>query len=203
LELDVPSKRRERFETVIIPAVVAQGLAERAIHRATAKMAPEEVDHLDYESRGRKGEVLLRMKPLAEHEIRELLVETRIKADDRDVVEITKAVHDQLEELKKRKLGAGPVSKPEGQRFFDAKRQAVEGRLFALRPVGKQSLYLADLPRDACNVLERDWTADWKLASASWGQIGDVRLWRSGGAVFCVGPDGLDKECLPPHFGSA
>ncbi|MHB9019816.1 MAG: hypothetical protein ACYC3G_03025 [Minisyncoccota bacterium] len=34
LELNVPVKRQERHETVIIPAVVAQGLTERAINRA-------------------------------------------------------------------------------------------------------------------------------------------------------------------------
>jgi hypothetical protein len=111
LELDVPAKRRDHFETVIIPAVVAQGIAERAIHRATAKMAPEEVDYLDYESKKRKGEVLSRMKPLAEQEIRELVAETHVEADDRDFAEITKAVHEQLDRLRKPKPGSSHTAR--------------------------------------------------------------------------------------------
>lgn len=201
LELDVPAKRRDRFETVIIPAVVAQGIAERAIHRATAKMAPEEVDYLDYQSKVQKVEVLSRVRPLAEQEIRELLAETHVEADDRDFAEITRAVNEQLQRLRKRKPGSAPATRPEGRRFFDLKRQAIEGRLSALRPVGKQVLYFADLPRSACNQLETDWASDWKFAAAPWGELGEVRLWRCGGSVFCVGAEGLEGECVPNRRG--
>ena len=134
-------------------------------------MAPEEVDNIGYESKQRRSDVLARIEPLAEQEIRELLAEAQIEADTRDIEEIIKAVQERLEDLRKRKGRGTSAGRYEGRRFFELKRQAVEGQLAPLRPIGKQYLYFADLPSAACRQLESGWSVDWTLASKPWGQI--------------------------------
>ncbi|MHB9019815.1 MAG: hypothetical protein ACYC3G_03020 [Minisyncoccota bacterium] len=147
-----------------------------------------------YESKSRGSEILGRGKPLAEQRIREILAVAHIEADDRDIGEIIKAVQERLEELKNRNRSITSVARHEGQRFFDPKRRAVEGQFAPLRPIGKQYLFSTDLPADAYRQLESEWKPDWKLAADPRGQVGDSRLWRCGGAIFCVGPEGLEGD---------
>ncbi len=82
----------------------------------------------------------------------------------------------------------------EGRRFFDLKRDSVEGQLEILRPVGRQCVFFADLHQGMCRALTENWSRDWKQAATPWGTLEGVQLWRCGGAVYCVGDESLEGK---------
>lgn len=75
---------------------------------------------------------------------------------------------------------------------MEAKQQAIQSRLSAIRGFGESTIYLADLTEADISRIRRDWNPDWARASLPWGMIDRTELWRCGGAVICLGDSELE-----------
>jgi len=187
LELAVSQSRRDSHPARTMPAAVANGLAERAVNQAVAKLGLEGATEVS------RAEVLLARTPdrelraRAESEIEGLLREIRAEtvADD-DREQLRQAIERIVKRVGKRRGSAQESDEPEGKRLFEAKKSAADSILSKLRNVGERGLFLADLSLGQQEEVRKGWLQDWTRANRPWGRIGEAELWRCGGAVYCL-----------------
>jgi hypothetical protein len=188
LEFNVAEERRiQALPNRIMPASVADGLAERALNLAAAKREIRRIEDLS----------LPDLRRLAAEEADGLLDELgdadNVSADRQPIIEAIERIVSAIEKKKRRREEETEFGR---ERIRQAKEQAVLGRLAQLRTLGDQCIFLADLPSKAQTGLREDWSPNWRLANQAWGQIEGVPLWRCGGAVLCLGPGTLAQREL-------
>ena len=200
LELDAPNRRREGIETRGIPQAVVVGLADQAINLAAAEIfeTKDEVDLAGSEIFDNQLEdsapkdvkvgktFKARLSHIAETKLEEVLLhaapESLFTMARR---EIQKEVVQRVSKLKKFPRGVA------GQRFIDAKRIAVEGKLARVRSIGDTGVFLADMPSEQRTEFGDSWKSNWEEATHSWREHNGIELWRCSTAVLALG-DKLD-----------
>jgi hypothetical protein len=187
LELSVSQDNQKGHKGPTMPAAVADGLAERAVNQASAQMEPADapVALEIQEDMIRRGLVGLRAE--AEAQINDLLREAGSKeSSQEDRHRVQEAIEHILERIGKKKRSPRDEDEFKGRRLSAAKLGAVNSRLSKLRDIGGAGLYLADLSRQQQEALRSSWCQDWTRANKPWGRIGEMELWRCGGAVYCL-----------------
>jgi hypothetical protein len=202
LELAVSQSRQDNQPARTMPAAVANGLAERAVNQAVAKLG------LQGAGEALRAEVLPALTPdrelqaRAESEIEGLLREIRSEAvAENDREQLRQAIDHFVKRVGKKRGRVREREEPEGKRLEAAKRSAANSILSKLRDVGERGLFIADLSASQQEEVRKGWVSDWTKANRSWGHIEGADLWRCGGAVFCLrqgNPTGQDisKEAL-------
>jgi hypothetical protein len=206
LELNVEDAIRNSSPPPAMPQVVVDGLAERAVNQAAARVEPRD---LEMSLMGLKSNVLgilPDLRKFADEEVPALLVETGEGATSTaDWEAISIAIGQLLEKIGEQKQKTNQLERLQGRRFIEAKAEAAEHRLSWIRRSGTGIIYLADLSREEIRKIGQQWTSDWSRANIPWGVLDDSRLWRCGGAVLCAGDDqlmGRDiREATPPGGG--
>jgi hypothetical protein len=183
LELDVPESYRASRPQKILPQAVLVGLSERAIFSAAALLDDHEFDVPTSKARSRtRTSVEGKLVQLA---LREL--EEPGAAEESDMPLATSLERSEFEDEIVRQVRHVRVpEKRVGRRFYEAKVQAGEGVLSPIRSMGTSSLFMAALPSAQRLQLSREWQRNWSRAVVAWGTLDGNRLWRFGGAVFCL-----------------
>jgi hypothetical protein len=179
-----------------MPPAVAEGIAERAVNQAAAKLLTRDVGDLWSGHSLFRGEHIESLQGAAENEIRELLTESiRVEERESAYMAIRDAIHRLVLKLEKRKRKRRGLFE-EGRRLSEAKESAAAGQFAPLRRMGEQTIFLADLPKAEQIEARSIWQPDWTRANRPWGHIADCPLWRCGGAVFCHGSNRLIQGML-------
>ena len=197
LELVVPSIRRQRHQVKSMPQSVVDGLAKRAINQAAASLVPDEYADLEKQPKHRILEVPQKIERLAEQEIDSLLDEAGAEVtDEEDRRSVQTAISKMLTKLQKKKLRRREEDEVVGRRFLEAKETAAEGRFSKLRQVSDKWLLIADLAEEQRITVKQNWSSNWERASAPWGILDGVELWRCGGAVFCYANENMEGRSV-------
>jgi hypothetical protein len=196
LEMNVSEERRAASQEQPMPAAVVEGLAERAVNQAAARLNIHRIEDLRGFVLNEKDAAIRTLEGNAEDEIETILPETGerlVRGTDREALSgaIAKIVEG-LRNRKGTKAKSEEMGESSGQRFFRAKELAADSRLSKLRRIGDQWVFLADLPQAQQSEVRRSWSPDWTKANRPWNQIDRNDLWRCGGAVFCLGDAALE-----------
>ena len=188
LEFNVPDSRRRSQTLRTIPAAVVDGLAKRAVNQAAAQLSLTETDARLTDPKRRREVLVPELGKLADKEVDVVLsgidIEAPVPTDRRPIAEAVKRI---LDVTGSRAWKPPKSENLSGRRLMEAKQQAIQGRLSAIRRSGELMIYLADLPEPDISRIRRDWNLDWSRASLPWGTIDRTELWRCGGAVICLG----------------
>ena len=193
VEFGAPDSRRSSQPLRTTPAAVVEGLAERAVNQAFAKLDFEGNDALFPQSVQPYKQLAPGLIKGAREEIaplvREIDPESRLPIDR---TRIEQAVDDLISKIfSPRRKRTDPKNRS-GRRLIDAKREGVQGKLSRIRLSGTDVIYIADLPLDNVFAIRRTWTPDWSRATSPLGRTDGAELWRCGGAVICIGGDKLE-----------
>ncbi len=184
LELDVNPNRRTRNTHLVLPAAVITGVAERAFRRSLLKLSDLDLALLRQNPKRRtesqQRQLEQNVLSIALEELEELLIE---EGPEVAVLASKQAIGEEIRQL----LLTVTIDDGEGQRFFSARQQAAAGGLSHIRFIGTQSLLIGDLDRQSRNAITTSWKPNWEAANKPWRRIGELSLWRCGGAVFAVG----------------
>lgn len=190
LELNAPEQRRAQTSRRFTPHAVIQGLAERVVSSNAARTT-------------RRGYSTRRGTTLSRDELETIRDTVKDEAND----ELQRALHQAVPETlmdetarevmnqAKRlvtKVKTGPNDA--GRRLRSAKEFASEGQLGELRSIGEDRLYLVDLTTDQCELLKRDWKADWARSVEKWKTVAGTDFWRCSSAAVGLGRAGLQGE---------
>ncbi len=201
LELSVSDARRASQVVRVLPAPVAEGLAERAVNQAAAKLGIRTPADIHLHAPAGEGGRLGRLQQAAEEEIDGLLAETSEGTDVyADRGPIAEAIARIIRTLEKRRVKLRRPEEREGRRLMEAKEAASGGRLARLRESSGGVVLLADLPRAWQEKVRRAWSPEWSAAIRPWTHLGPTPLWRCGGALYCFGPAELEGRYLPPEL---
>jgi hypothetical protein len=171
-----------------LPAAVIKGLAERAVNQAAAQLGlVEPSDLVDYiYSEG--GRDFSRLQEVSIGTATDLLHESGIpELDQAELQMFEDSVIELLRNLKRTARKPGITLGSRGSRLLAAKSTATAGLLSELRAVGNRKLFIADLPLKQRKNVGNEWVPNWARANRPWRNLGDTKLWRCGGAVFCIG----------------
>jgi hypothetical protein len=171
-----------------VPEAVLRGLAERAVGATVADL-PEGL-------------------------LADFLISPKRSGFRRDIeADIIKKAFQRLHEIVGRELeGAAAISKEDSNPHIEAavQRLAVlselpgrktrearrsEGPAMSFRTIGSaggQGIFMADLPVADQDLLKLEWRSDWRRAAEPWLIQNGTRVWRAGGALFCVGDPALE-----------
>jgi hypothetical protein len=197
VEFNVSYERRRSATVRTIPPAVAEGIAERAVNQAAAKLRNREEDDLWPDYLSATGKHIASLQGAAENEIKGLLTESfRAEEAESAYGAIRDAIQRLVRKLEKRKGKRRRFFEEEGRRLSEAKESAAAGQFAPLRRMGEQTIFLADLPTAEQVEARSTWFSDWTRANRPWGHIADCPLWRCGGAVFCHGSNGLVEGLL-------
>ncbi len=187
IELDAPKRRREKTEERVVPPAVVWGLARRAIIRAASEIEPDELATLN---KRRKSEDRLDAESKLIQRATERIEEELLGATPEDL--IVPARKEIEMEIERQASKAHMPDADEAERFVLAKQVAAKGMLGRIRSVGNSVLYLADLPVEDRQQLQRSWSANWARANKSWADAGGTPLWRGSSAVLALGGPDLE-----------
>jgi hypothetical protein len=197
LELRVSDARKVAQTIRTMPAVVAEGLAERAVNQAAAKIGLVDADEAVVRLKSEGQRLKSSLESQARAEVEGLLSEASEEPSSiHDVQPISEAINRIVTSLASRKRASRFSEDKVGTRFRAAKESAAECRLSRLRGSGDSTLFLADLPRNSIRQTRHNWVPDWAAASNPWGQVRGTPLWRCGGAVICTGSEELEGTDL-------
>jgi hypothetical protein len=204
LELSVSDQRRASQVVRVMPASVAEGLAERAVNQAAARLEMRSIADIQLHAPVGLGGELGALQHAAEEEIPGLLAETSeggyAEADRGPIVEAVARI---IRTLTKRRAKVRRPEEREGRRLEEAKEAASGGQLSRLREAGGGVLLLADLPRARQEEVRRAWSPDWSAANRPWAHLGPTPLWRCGGALFCLGSGELAGRSLTSELSAS
>jgi hypothetical protein len=192
IELNVPQSRRQAQEKRPVPAAVIDGLAERAVNQAAARLNLRNLQDLQVEARRDRSGIVSNLRELADKEAADLLFEMELGSGAPPTEQMAQAVGRLLAKVNKRRTRAKELDDPSERRFMAAKERAAASYLSPLRRIGDQFIYLADLPREAVSRVKEEWTQNWKRANQPWGVVGTSDLWRCGGAVISISSENLE-----------
>jgi hypothetical protein len=195
LETEAPATRRAGRPTAV-PDAVIDGLAERALVASAAELEPrinelfERVKGTD--SRAASEELWRRLKLLAVERAESMLA---LAVPDDLGLPAVDAIRRRIQKQKTRKMN---LELTEGKRLIEAKREASEGALTALRRAtgSDQGLVLADLPQTQLGLFRAQWTPNWEHANTPWGELDGCRLWRCGSAILGLVPHHIQGRNL-------
>ena len=190
LELNAPEQRRSQTRRRFVPHAVIQGLAERVVSSSAARTT-------------RRGFSTRRDTTLSRDELETI----RNTVKDESNEELQRALHQAVPETlidetsrevmnqaKRLVTKAKPGHNNAGRRLSSAKEFAVEGQLGELRSIGDDRLYLVGLTTEQCQLLRRDWKADWTHSVEKWKTVAGTDFWRCSSAAVGLGRAGLQGE---------
>jgi hypothetical protein len=161
LEFKVSEGRWKHQPRCMMPDAVADGLAERAVNQAAAKLDFASLDSLRAESSEQRGRALGEPQGLAEVEVENLLAE--LTADDVRAVDrepIMRSIADIVDSIYKKAKRGKRMPDSRGERLRQAQERAADGRLSELRRLRNQAVLLADLSILQQTGARRAWSAD-------------------------------------------
>jgi len=83
-----------------------------------------------------------------------------------------------------------------GKRFFEIKQRAEGSVLERVRIAGDEWIFMANLTPADLHQVQAGWRQSWEAASEPMAIVDGYPVWRSGGAAYCIGPEGLDHRTL-------
>jgi hypothetical protein len=197
LELSVSDQRRASQVVRVLPAPVAEGLAERAVNQAAARLGIRSLAEIQLRASVGPEGGLDALQHAAEEEIGGLLAEISEGVDtSAHRGPIAEAIARIIRTLTKRRAKVRRPEEREGRRLMEAKEAASGGQLSRLREASGGVLLLADLSRARQEEVRRAWSPDWSAANRPWTHLGATPLWRCGGALYCLGSAELAGRSL-------
>ena len=198
IDFSAEDHRRVQQAERFLPEPVVVGLSERAIVRATSKLAEDELQGLRRVRRTRRPstdssqlewDFRLEVEKKLDSLVREELSELLSYADAELAVRNSQAILIEEAERQVRQMIFPEVY--DGRRLLTAKERAAEGLLSEVRRIGNKSVLLADLDHDARAQIDNSFVPDWTQAPLHWGAVEELKLWRCGAAVLGLGDQRL------------
>ncbi len=202
LELDIPETRLKTLTLKMMPEPVVSSLVVRAIEKAALTFPEsvlEESFHPTAKNWRQREDAEYKLAKAAEDEIEELLIGAGPEAA---LSTARQQIQSEIQvRIPKLRIFEG---EGEGKRLRAAKMRGAEGVLRRVRPLADSFLYIADLPEEARQKADRNWSPSIPSALMPWKEIDGIKLWRCGGAVFCTSRSNLDgksiaDDVLIPH----
>ncbi len=186
LELDTTENRRAHVEKRILPEAIIKGLSERALLLTASKIEDPFLLDLARKTKLSKNEMKIykeRLTRNAMEEIEGMFLNNNLKTC---VFQSRKEFEDKISILAE-DIRISDTDKV-GRRLFDALACSGNNGLTRIRDIGANTLYIWNMSEKAIFETSQRWIeSSWDTANRSWKDIGGVKVWLCGGAVFAVG----------------
>jgi hypothetical protein len=189
LELDTNNGRRQALTKRILPDVVVNGLAERAINSSlssdeptfTKFLAGRESELSRYERKHLEAALIA----AAMRELENMLLDQNLKVA---VLQSRRSIESRVTKMVRR---IKPNEGIKTRRLFSVLGKVERDGMQRVRSIGTGALFADKLSASDYGELTTGWSRRWETACKPWGTIGDTPLWRCGGAVLAIGAEDL------------
>lgn len=194
VEMDTNDTRRSALQTRILPDVIVNGLAERALNTSLHRVDQSYIRFLTNSSekisKQERRNLEVALISAAMQEVEGMLVDQELKVvmlQSRDIIE------HQLTKLVKK---VRPRDSFRVRRLFGALGDNAPEGLTRVRSIGAGAIYASKLTTREYVAVTTEWTQDWEMANQHWGTIEDTPIWRCGGALLGISDDNLDGRIV-------
>jgi hypothetical protein len=198
VETDTNDARRKALSTRVLPDVVVNGLAERALNTSLHRI---DEDYIKFLTEGKarlsgseRRDLEVALISAAMQEVENMLVDQELKVV---MLQSRETIEHQLAKLVKK---VRPKDGFKTRRLFGAIGAGAPEGLARVRSIGAGAIFASKLStREYVNVTT-EWTQDWEMANQAWATVEHTPIWRCGGALLAISDDNLDGR--PVHRNS-
>jgi hypothetical protein len=192
LELDTNDNRRTSLPVRVLPDVIVNGIAERALNTSLHRVDDDYVRFLveggPKPSKEERRKFELALVSAAMQEVESMLMDQELKVV---MLQSRELIERRLARLAKK---ARPRDGIKSRRLFGILGESAPEGLARVRSLGPGSVYASKLTTHDYVGVTTTWTKDWERANENWARVDDVPVWRCGGALLAVSEKNLDGK---------